>query len=70
MVSNAFNLANVAVNTANSNASVTGFTANVAVGNFVNAANVQVTNSVLFSDGGMYAWDETIKAWMLASDPS
>ena len=22
------------------------------------------------TDGGMYAWDETIKAWMLASDPS
>ena len=51
MVSNAFNLANVAVNTANSNASVTGFTANVAVGQYINAANLQVSNAILFADG-------------------
>jgi hypothetical protein len=51
MVSNAFNLANVAVNTANSNVAVTGFTANVAVGQYLNAANVQVSNAVLFNDG-------------------
>jgi len=51
MVSNAFNLANVAVNTSNSNTAVSGFTANVAVGQYLNAANVTVANSVLFSDG-------------------
>jgi Chaperone of endosialidase len=51
MVSNAFNLANVAPNTSNSNVSVTGFNANVAVGQYINAANVQVTNAILFADG-------------------
>jgi len=51
MVSNAFNLANVAPNTANSNVSVTGFTANVAVGQYINAANLQVSNAILFADG-------------------
>jgi hypothetical protein len=51
MVSNAFNLANVAPNTSNSNVSVTGFNSNVAVGQYINAANVQVTNAILFADG-------------------
>jgi len=58
MASNAFNIANVALNTNSPNVTVSAFTSNLSVaGNiiaqygYVLASNVQVSNAIIFSDG-------------------
>ena len=58
MASNAFNIANVALNTNSPNVTISAFTSNLSVaGNifaqygYVVASNVQVSNAIIFSDG-------------------
>jgi hypothetical protein len=51
MASNAFNIANVALNASSSNVNLSAFSSNLFVNGYLLASNVQVSNAIIFSDG-------------------
>ena len=51
MVSNAFNISNVAMNASSANLNISAFSSNLFVNGYLLSSNVQVSNAVIFSDG-------------------
>ena len=51
MVSNAFNISNVAMNASSANLNISAFSSNLSVNGYVISHNVQVSNAIIFGDG-------------------